>query len=157
VEVLVKVVPGGLVSSLLRRTAPGEALEMAGPFGRFVIPPEAREGGRLLFVATGTGVSPFHCFALSYPDLEYRLLHGVRSLEDRYEHQTFPPDRYLSCVSRVEGGDYTGRVTAWLAAHPVPPDTRCYLCGNSDMIYDAVAVLREQGVPREHMFAEVYF
>jgi len=33
----------------------------------------------------------------------------------------------------------------------------CYLCGNSDMIYEAYALLRKHGVPHSHIFAEVYF
>jgi ferredoxin--NADP+ reductase/benzoate/toluate 1,2-dioxygenase reductase subunit len=33
----------------------------------------------------------------------------------------------------------------------------CYLCGNSDMIYEAYALLRKRGVPHSRIFAEVYF
>jgi ferredoxin-NADP reductase len=60
-------------------------------------------------------------------------------------------------TARGEGGDYRGRVTAWLRSHPVEPQRLCYLCGNSAMIDEAYAILRKQGVPRDHLFAEVYF
>lgn len=158
VEVLVKVVPGGLVSAALHRLDPGDLLEMEGPFGKFRIPPDSRRGRPHLFVATGTGISPFHCFVTSYPDLEYRLAHGVRGAADLYERETFDRARYVACLSREPGGgDYTGRVSAWLKGEPVLPGTRCYLCGGSDMIYEVMAILRDRGVPREDMFAETYF
>ena len=35
--------------------------------------------------------------------------------------------------------------------------TYCYLCGNSDMIYEVYGILKAQGVSREQIFAEVYF
>ena len=37
------------------------------------------------------------------------------------------------------------------------PSRYCYLCGNSDMIYEAYALLRGQGVHSSRIFAEVYF
>jgi ferredoxin--NADP+ reductase/benzoate/toluate 1,2-dioxygenase reductase subunit len=155
-EILVKEVEGGLVSRKLRRCKPGDEVAVEGPFGFFTIPPEARSGGRLLLIATGTGISPFHCFALSYPGLDYRLLHGVRETSELYEHSVFG-GRVTSCLSRGEGGDFSGRVTDHLRARPADPGTLCYLCGNCDMIYEAFDILRGQGVPSRQLFAEVYF
>jgi ferredoxin--NADP+ reductase len=155
-EILVKEVPGGTVSRELRRCRPGDVLQVQGPLGFFTIGPDSR-GARFLFAATGTGVSPFHCFARSYPGLDYRLLHGVRYARELYERDTFDPGRFTACVTRDGGGDYRGRVTDLLKAEPVQPQTLCYLCGSCDMIYEAFDILRDQGVPREHLFAEVYF
>ena len=39
----------------------------------------------------------------------------------------------------------------------VDSSTYCYLCGNSDMIYEVYGILRDRGVSREQIFAEVYF
>jgi len=156
-EVLVREVQEGYVSKLLKRLEAGDALELEGPFGFFTIDSEAREAGKFLFVATGTGISPFHCFERSYPGLDYRLVHGVRTCAERFDMDMFPRDRYVSCVSREEGGDYRGRVTEYLRENPVDPDTYCYLCGNCDMIYEAFDILTQQGVSPERLFAEVYF
>lgn len=52
---------------------------------------------------------------------------------------------------------FRGRITEYLRAHSVDPESSCYLCGNSDMIYEAFAILRSSGVPRSRLFAEVYF
>jgi ferredoxin--NADP+ reductase len=166
-EILVKEIPGGLVSPALRRSRPGDPLAVEGPFGLFTIQEPWRAQGKFLFVASGTGVSPFHCFASSYPGLSYRLLHGVRQASELYDRDAFERFRFTSCVSREEGGDYHGRVTAYLREHPVDPESLCncncycycycYLCGSCDMIYEAFDILRGQGVPPERLFAEVYF
>jgi ferredoxin/flavodoxin---NADP+ reductase len=166
-EVLVKEIPGGLVSPALRRCRPGDPIEVEGPHGAFTLVEGRRDTPRFLFCATGTGVSPFHCFAQSSPALDYRLLHGVRSGVDFPETAVFTASRYVPCVSRgtaspVPGSTslpaaFAGRLTTLLQAQPVDPSTYCYLCGNSDMIYEVYGILKEQGVSREHIFAEVYF
>ncbi|MGA2762948.1 MAG: FAD-dependent oxidoreductase [Spirochaetia bacterium] len=158
-EVLVKEVEGGTVSRDLRRCREGDILEVDGPHGSFVIEPQAR-GGKFLFIGTGTGVSPFHCLTLSYPTLDYMLLHGVRAREELYDHDVFDPHRFVACLSKSGGrevGIFRGRVTVWLRENPVDPDRYCYLCGNSDMIYECYAILRGVGVPASRTFAEVYF
>ena len=61
-EVLVKEIPEGRLSPALRLCRPGDELEVDGPHGSFSIVQGSRSSARFLFVATGTGVSPFHCF-----------------------------------------------------------------------------------------------
>jgi ferredoxin/flavodoxin---NADP+ reductase len=158
-EVLVKEVPDGVVSPALRRRRAGDPLEVEGPHGSFTLVEGARVKTRFLFCATGTGVSPFHCFALSSPGLDYVLLHGVRTAEELYDRGVFEAPRAVACVSRgaVPPGGHAGRLTAYLSGHPVDPSLYCYLCGNSDMIYEAYTLLRDRGVPHSHIFAEVYF
>ncbi len=156
-EVLVREIEGGLVSRALKRCEPGDVVSVEGPYGLFITDRSQRSSGRYLFVGTGTGISPFHCLARSYPEIDYLLLHGVRSAGERYEDETFDPSRCVTCVSRGEGGDFQGRVTDYLRSHPVDPGRLAYLCGNSDMIYEVFAILRGQGVARHHLFAEVYF
>lgn len=169
-EILVKEIDAGYVSRRLRRLEAGDELEVDGPFGFFLIDDADRVRRPFLFVATGTGISPFHCFARSFPDLDYRLLHGVRTAAERYEHDAFDARRLTSCLSRdpaavsdaATGGPgaetvVAGRVTEYLREQPVAPDTLCYLCGNCDMIYEAFDVLGGHGVPPEQLYAEVYF
>jgi len=166
-EILVKEVPAGSVSRRLRRLSPGDELAVDGPFGFFVMDSAIRDSAELLFVATGTGVSPFHCFARAYPGLRYRLLHGIRTADERYGHEVFPSDRVVSCISRQrldQAGEIapgarleSGRVTEYLRTSRIDPETHCYLCGSCDMIYEAFDVLKSHGVQPEHMYAEVYF
>ena len=156
-EVLVREIDGGTLSCALGRCARGDALCVDGPYGLFVTDPKLRWHDRYLFVGSGTGISPFHCLVRSYPGIDYLLLHGVRHMNERIADASFEPSRCIACVSRGGGGDYDGRVTEWLRSHPVDPGLLCYLCGSSAMIDEAFAILREQGVPRDRLFAEVYF
>jgi ferredoxin--NADP+ reductase/benzoate/toluate 1,2-dioxygenase reductase subunit len=166
-EVLVKEIPEGTVSPALRRRRPGDALEVDGPHGSFSLVEGTRASAQVLFVATGTGVSPFHSFAQDNPGLDYLLLHGVRDAAELYDRASFAPGRFIPCISRGHGagsagyrgggGAYAGRVTSWLAENPVETSRFCYLCGNSDMIYEVYALLRKRGVPHSRIFAEVYF
>ena len=156
-EVLVREVEGGLVSRTLRQCLPGDAVEVRGPLGVFTTDPEQRASARYLFVATGTGIAPFASIVRSFPALRYRILHGVRAASEVYAAEAFDPSRMVRCVSRTGDGDYRGRVTSYLRENPVDASTLCYLCGNGRMIYEAFEILRGQGVPLDHLFAEVYF
>lgn len=160
-EVLIREIQEGTVSRALGCLRPGDEVEVEGPHGAFLVPHQEKSGGRHLFLATGTGVSPFHCFVESYPDLDYLLLHGVRNEADLFDSETYQPSRYLACVSADgscgQRNCYRGRLTAYLRNHPVESDRLCYLCGNSDMIYEAFGILAGFGVPRDRIFAEVYF
>jgi ferredoxin--NADP+ reductase/benzoate/toluate 1,2-dioxygenase reductase subunit len=160
-EVLVKEVEGGTVSRDLRRCQAGDMLDVDGPHGSFCVEPGTALG-KFLFIATGTGVSPFHCLALSHPELDFKLLHGVRTPFELYDYKLYDPERFFACVSGFERRAagvrlYTGRVTSYLRENPVEPTRLCYLCGNSDMIYECYAILRGCGVPPSRIFAEVYF
>jgi ferredoxin--NADP+ reductase len=156
-EVLIREIPGGLVSPALSRCQPGDALVVEGPYGLFVTDSAQRARARYLFVGSGTGISPFHCLVRSFPGIDYLLLHGVRAAEECHDRQAFEPSRYVACISRGEGGDFRGRVTQWLRGHPVEASRACCLCGNSDMIYEVFSILKDQGVPRSNISAEIYF
>jgi ferredoxin/flavodoxin---NADP+ reductase len=157
-EILVKVVPEGYVSRRLAACKPGDTVTVEGPFGFFTIDPDWRDH-RYLFIGTGTGISPFHCFVGACPGLDYTLLHGIRTREDRYEYDAYERARIVTCTTREAGGDYRGRVTDFLRENPdrIDPAARYYLCGNCDMIYEAFDILQDAGVPHNQLFAEVYF
>ncbi len=155
-EVLIREVSGGLVSSQLCRSGVGSELDVQGPLGAFTLPDSAT-GQPFLFVATGTGIAPYHCIVRSRPEIEYQLIHGIRSCGDRFEAGHYHIKRYVSCVSRGHGGDFPGRVTDYLRRHPVSPGTQVLLCGSCDMIYEAFNILAEQGIPREDVRVETYY
>ncbi|TVR73972.1 MAG: oxidoreductase [Spirochaetaceae bacterium] len=157
-EILVKAVPEGHVTRRLAECRPGDTLTVEGPFGFFTIDEGWREH-RHVFVGTGTGISPFHCFVGSCPELDYTLLHGIRHGAERYEHDAYDRDRLVTCTSRDGSGDYRGRVTDWFRDHRdrIDPAARYYLCGNCDMIYEAFDILQDADVPHNQLFAEVYF
>jgi ferredoxin--NADP+ reductase len=157
-EILVKEVSDGFISPVLKKQLPGNMLVVEEPVGYFSLPRKANPGEKLLFIASGTGISPFHSFIQTHPEIDYTLLHGIRDNSERYEADFYETSRYIACTSRQKSDhSYFGRVTTYLEEYPVPPNTRCYLCGNSSMIHDAYDILEAQGVPSEMIHAEVYF
>jgi len=156
-DFLVREIPEGAFSRYLRHLKPGSELNVEGPKGYFILDEKTKKGHSALMIATGTGISPFHSYIKSYPGLNYRVIHGVRFADEAYGREVFDPARFVLCTSRRDEGDYFGRVTYYLKNNPVPADTICYLCGNSDMIDEVTTILENEGLPLENIRTEVFF
>ena len=156
-DFLIREIHAGEFSRYLRNLKPGSELDVEGPKGYFILTEESKQGQQSLFIASGTGISPFHSYVKSYPELNYRVLHGVHFADEAYGRESFEASQYLVCSSRRDDGDYFGRVTYYLRETPVPKDTICYLCGNSDMIDEVTNILEKYGLPPENIRTEVFF
>jgi ferredoxin--NADP+ reductase/benzoate/toluate 1,2-dioxygenase reductase subunit len=156
-EILVKEVKEGNISPLLRNSNPGDLLEVNGPFGSFILDPADMYSRKYLFIATGTGISPFHSIVKSYPGIDYTIMHGIPFMKDAYEKEEYNHKRYIPCVSREKGSRFTGRVTDLLPQYPDEPGMLYYLCGNGEMIYQVSRILEKKGVTRNRIFKEIYF
>ena len=156
-EILVREVRGGKVSGKLKRLRFGDQLEVEGPFGFFKFHPGVFVPPDFLFIATGTGISPFHSFVRTHPGMDYRLVHGVRYANEAYDHTDFDPQRVVLCTSRDEAGQFHGRVSDYLRTLQLKPATHCFLCGNSQMIGDVFDILTGKGIPVSNIYSEVYF
>lgn len=156
-EIMVREVPEGSVSLQLKQCKPGQLLQVNGPFGSFGLETYNMYSRQLVFIATGTGISPFHSFVRSYPGINYILFHGVSYVNEAYERNDYEDSRYILCTSKEITVGQRGRVTNFLAKYPVSNDMLFYLCGNSSMIYDAGHILRDKGIPAESIYTEVYF
>ena len=156
-EVLVKEVEGGYFTPKLKHLKPGDMVEVHGPFGKFGLNEKLKDTHKHVFIASGTGIAPFHSMIKSYPNLDYQLIHGVRYANEAYEKEDYQTDRFVLCTSRDKSGDFKGRVTEHLKKTEFEKDTCFYLCGNSDMIFDAMEILGDKGFGREDITVEVYF
>ena len=156
-EFLIKTIPDGALSPKLQKLRVGDEITIDGAYGLFTITNPNDTINRYLFIGTGTGIAPFRSFALSFPKLNYQILHGVSFEKERYDAKDYPKNRYTACVSREPGGDFRGRVTDYLRKNPANPKTICYLCGNSDMINEVYDILREQGLGGTNIMTEVFF
>lgn len=156
-EILVREVINGKVSLQLRQCEPGQLLQVNGPFGSFGLETFDMFSRKLVFIASGTGISPFHSFVRSYPGIDYTLIHGVRFLNEAYERNEYDPERYILCTSKENNGGHKGRVTRFLTGYKVDRDMLFYLCGNNSMIYEVYHILRDKGIPDENILSEVYF
>jgi ferredoxin-NADP reductase len=156
-EFLIREIPAGEFSRYLRHLTPETTLEVEGPNGFFVPDERTMKGTPSFFIATGTGISPFHSIIRSHHSINYQILHGVKFADEAYGRQSFNPQQYTLCTSRGEQGDYFGRVSSYLREHPVQPDVICYLCGNSEMINEVTDILEGFGLPPENIRTEVFF
>ena len=156
-EILVKEVKEGNISVKLKESRPGDLLQANGPFGSFCLQPSDIRSGKFVFVATGTGISPFHSIVKSYHETDYMLIHGVRTSEEAYESDSFDKYRYILCTTQDRNSDHHGRVTTFLQKYSIAPGTMFMLCGNGGMIYEVYHILREKGVQPQDIISERYF
>ena len=158
IELLIKEIEEGLVSKKLKKLTAGEQVEIEGPLGFFGLDKKSiKQKKKFLFVASGTGIAPFHSMVKSIPDLDYTLLHGVRYASEAYEKETYDSKRYILCTTGDQDGNFNGRVTDYIQQHQFDKDTICYFCGNFNMIKDAMDLLSKKGFPSDQLHAEVYF
>lgn len=157
IEFLIKARAGSETALALQQAKPGDEVDLAGPYGEFTIAEPDDRSRRYLFIATGVGIAPFHCFVAHYPGLDYTVVHGIPRLEDRYDLTDYERSRYISCLSQETGGDFQGYVTDYLRANPVEPERLCYICGRSNMVANVYDLLREQGVPSDNLLTETFF
>ena len=156
-EVLIKEVDDGVVSCQLKAIKPGDHLDVRGPYGFFLTGAAQSGPEKLLFISSGTGIAPFHSYVRSFPKANYHIIQGVRKIEEAYEADHYIKERLTVCTSRDEEGHYQGRLTDYLLEAELDPDYKIYLCGNSNMIFDAMDILRARNISQNQIFTEVYF
>jgi len=156
-EILVKEIKDGIVSNQLHQCKRGDLLRIAGPKGTFLLNAEKMYTHKHLFVATGTGISPFHSHIKSHPRLDYQLVHGVSCAQDAYEKSDYNKKRYILCTSKEKTGNFHGRTTDYLKTQTFDKNTLCYLCGNGDMIFEVFEILTSRGIPIENIHTEIYY
>ena len=126
-EILVREIPEGNVSGQLKQCKPGQLLKVNGPFGSFGLESFDMFSRKLVFIASGTGISPFHSFVRSYPGIDYTLIHGVRYKNEAYESKDYDPGRYILCTSKESAGGHKGRVTRFLPGYRVDQNMLFYV------------------------------
>ena len=167
VSFFVRHVPGGLFSSIVQQhDLLGQGIAVQGPLGDFYLRPA---DAPLLLIAGGSGLAPI--IALLQDALAHgvqrpvSLLFGAREERDLYALDSISaiaaqwraPFRFVPVLSNASA-DATwsgarGLVTSQLPAL-LEPGAHTYLCGPPAMIDSAVALLRDHGVPREHIHAD---
>ncbi|MGD9929062.1 MAG: ferredoxin--NADP reductase [Mangrovibacterium sp.] len=156
-EVLVKEVKEGYFTPKLSKLKPGDLVEVSGPFGKFRIDEKKIADHKFVFIASGTGIAPFRSMIRTFPQLDYQLIHGVRYGNEAYDRHEYAPERHILCTSGDKTGKVHGRLTSYLKKVSFDKNTQFYLCGNSNMIFDALEILKDKGFERDQIHCEVYF
>ena len=135
IDLLIKEVTDGKISKELKYLKIGTKVEISGPFGFFVLRDrELIQDNHFTFVATGTGISPFHSMVLSNPELDCEVIHGIKDDFEAYNATDYPTNSYKACTSQELGIYFSGRVTKYLKEKGVRKDSIYYICGNSGMV-----------------------
>ena len=108
-------------------------------------------------IATGTGIAPFRSMYKSYPNLKFRIIHGVKNSQDAYFKDEFKDDYKLCTSQDKKSNSFHGRVTDYIQDMNFDTNSIFYLCGNFNMIYDVQNILTSKGHSLNSIFTEVYF
>lgn len=158
IDLLIKEVDQGEISRELKYLKIGTRVKITGPFGFFILKDNGQnEKNHFTFVATGTGIAPFHSIILSNSDLDFEIIHGVRFRYEAYDSDDYAEDRYKLCTSREHGENYFGRVTNYLKEKGINKDSIFYICGNSGMVNDVTEFLQKKGIDPGNIRSEVFF
>ena len=193
IELLVDVKPKGPGSTYLRNLKIGDQVEFVGPFGNFIVKDSYIADQRvnasthqLLFVATGSGISPTRSMILDLLitkkcQAPIRLWWGMRYQEDCFwgqdfdqlaeQHPNFQWDLVLSKPPE-DWPLHKGYTTTYVFDYvknkeegrgkreegkTSTPEFCFYLCGNQHMITDALVGLRSLGINNDQIHHEKFF
>lgn len=173
VDVAVSAVVDGFATDRFWAMKPGDKVKALGPFGRLVLRDEPAT--RYLLVATGTGVTPYRAML---PDIARRLdagghdiglMLGVRTRADLLYGDEFiafaeeqPRFHFTAHYSRglpddAQPWEREGYVQHAFDAEGLNPETDVvYLCGNPNMIDEAMLWLTGRGFTAQRVRREKY-
>jgi len=163
-------VQDGFMSNYLCNLDEGAKIVFQGPFGDFILRPPLRD---TVFIATGTGIAPFHSMlpwllaeSTRHQGHQFWLLFGARHEQDIYyreeferlaaEHDNF---HFLPTLSRgeAEWKDLRGYVQEHLPEIVgTRTDMHAYICGLNKMIKANRELLKSLGWDRTSIRYEKY-
>jgi Na+-transporting NADH:ubiquinone oxidoreductase subunit F len=176
VEILVRLVPGGIATSWAHtRLREGDQAGLVGPFGSF----GAREGdATMLCVGGGSGMAPFKSIfghmeeTDAWPAREIWYFFGARTRKDLFYldelrdlERRMPRFHLVAALSEPEAGEtWTGErglITDILDIYikeRIPKDRpfEGYLCGSPGMINACTKVMTRNGVPLEDIYYDKF-
>ena len=164
--------PPGMVSSYIFSLAPGDHVELSGPFGEFHAQDSTRE---MVLIGGGAGIAPLHSMILDQLESKrsgraISFWYGARNLRelcyrDEFEalERRHPNFRYEVALSQPEPTDRwdgaKGLIHAiafdtYLHDHPNPEEVEYYLCGPPLMTAAIRAMLEDLGVEPQSIFLD---
>jgi ferredoxin-NADP reductase len=167
---------GGPGTNLLFNLKVGDQITISGPYGRLILKDEIPKPGRLIFVATSTGITPFRAMLghlatrlENNPDLQIVILQGVQKKaeilyadEFRAFAEKYPQVSFRACLSREQADNLQEDESIGYVQHLFPElnlnqtQDIVYLCGNPGMIDNAFDYLKEQNFAVQQIIREKY-
>jgi NAD(P)H-flavin reductase len=160
VELCIKQVEGGYVSTYFFNLKVGYVMPMEGPLGKFTIMEPLPD--HVIFVATGTGVAPLRAQIYSLfekgTEKKISLFLGVRHEYEILFDEEFkalakkhPNFEYIPTISRPQNWDGAkGYVQEQIKTrYPDPTGRQIYACGLVPMVNALKEELTKMGYPKE--------
>jgi len=170
VEIMVKLMPGGLFSAYIaQHLREGERLTAQGPYGNFYLRDSRREA---LFIAGGSGMAPILSLLRDLAEKQsprpVTYCYGARARQDLFQldelygfAQRLAHFRFIPALSEPlpdeswEGE--RGLITEVVSRHvPRYDGIEAYLCGPPVMIDAAVALLTQSGMKKSDIFYDKF-
>jgi benzoate/toluate 1,2-dioxygenase reductase component len=154
--ICVRHVASGCFSPLLARARIGDSYAMSSAAGFFTYQSKTWPA---VFIATGTGIAPFLAFVRAGVR-DFYLLQGARTERDLLyrEEMSGAAGEYIPCLSASENQGLlrSGHVTNYLEKYLPSSNYDFYLCGNSNMMRDAIRII-DRSFPDSRVYMETFF
>lgn len=159
-DFLIREVEGGILSVKLKKLKKGEFVKILGPYGNFYLENfDIKEN--YIFIATGTGISPFMSLIKTHKNLKYKIYHGIRKNIDIIEDKDINQNNYFKFITRENAkgiNSVNGRITInFDIIKSEKKNSFFFLCGNSMMVTEIYDRLIDNGFESNKIFTEVFF
>ena len=171
VQLIVRLVPGGIASTYLHDLNEGDEVSFTGPYGEFRLSNDPDE--EIVLVGGGCGMAPVKDIVYSalekWPMRKIQLFFGARSTQDvfyledfeklRGEHPNFNVVYALSdpVGEEEKWSGETGFVHLSVDKHLAPQAKRqAFLCGPPPMIEAVTEILEEKGLHGDDIFYDKF-
>ena len=135
-----------------------DEVKVLGPYGSFYLD-QIDLKRKYIFIATGTGISPFMSLLKTYPEINYQLFHGIRFEEDVISHLS--EKNYFKFISKEKINKqnyFYGRISKnFDMIKDQDKNSFVFLCGNSLMVTEIYDKLINNNFKSENIFTEIFF
>jgi len=155
IELCVKEMENGIVSTFLQNVRVGDEFKVSGPYGKFVYDGQ----GDILLLGAGSGIAPFRSIAKCLTDeqmnVKCTVISSHKTQKDLIYHAEFSEldITYVPTITRGEWSGRTGRVDQKLIDQYCTKDTHVFLCGPKEFVFAMKEMLN---VPSDQVHMEVY-
>jgi NAD(P)H-flavin reductase len=170
VEIMVKLMPGGLFSSYVeQQLQPGARLTLQGPYGNFHLRDTHREA---IFIAGGSGMAPILSLLRDMAERNdarsVTYFYGARAQRDLFQldelrsfEQRLQTFRFVPALSEPHPDDTWGGETGLITdvVKRIVTSGRskeAYMCGPTAMIDAAILTLERLGVEEKEIFYDKF-
>ena len=170
VELIVRLVPGGIGSTYIHNLEKGDRVTISGPYGEFTLQENSRAD--VLCIGGGAGMAPLKSIIYSLfekgTDRNVYLYFGVRAKKDLFYQEELeklkkdnPNFHYCFALSSPDESDEwegeTGFIHLVLEKHiKDASNMEAYLCGPPVMTDAAIKVLKEKGIDKNNIYYDKF-